>query len=157
MTRSTRRRPTLHAALALVAALLCVAAVGGSAAAQALPTAELSITGHKITAEIASTPDTRATGLMNRFSLRPDTGMLFVFESAEPLGFWMKNTYIPLSIAYIDSAGRILNIEDMAPQTENSHWSRGPGLYALEMRKGWFAERGIKAGDRVEGIGRAGK
>ena len=78
--------------------------------------------------------------------------MLFVFEHAEPQAFWMKNTFIPLSIAFIDADGRIANIEDMAPQTENSHWSRGPVLYALEMRKGWFAERGIKAGDRVEGV-----
>ena len=83
--------------------------------------------------------------------------MLFVFESAEPLGFWMKNTYIPLSIAYIDNGGRILNIEDMAPQTETTHWSKGPGRYALEMRKGWFAERGIRAGDRVDGIPKSGK
>jgi hypothetical protein len=89
---------------------------------------------------------------MNRFSLRPDHGMLFVFERPEPLAFWMKNTYIPLSIAFIGPDGRILNVDDMAPQTETSHWSRGAGLYALEMRKGWFAERGIGAGDRVEGM-----
>jgi hypothetical protein len=137
--------------------MLCAAATGTAFAAPTLPTASLSINGHKITAEVVSTPETRATGLMNRFSLKPDSGMLFVFERAEPLAFWMKNTYIPLSIAFMDADGRILNIEDMAPQTENSHWSRGPGRYALEMRKGWFAERGIKAGDRVEGVARAGK
>ena len=112
----------------------------------------LTINGHKISAEVASTPEQRATGLMNRFSLRPDSGMLFVFEQEEPLGFWMKNTYIPLSIAFISGDGRILNIEDMAPQTETTHWSRGPARYALEMRKGWFAERGIRQGDRVGGI-----
>jgi len=73
------------------------------------------------------------------------------------LSFWMKNTYIPLSIAFIDSEGRILNIEDMAPQTETTHWSKGPGLYALEMRKGWFAEHGIKAGDQMHGLKEAVK
>ena len=62
---------------------------------------------------------------MNRFSLQPDHGMLFVFERPEPLSFWMKNTFIPLSIAFLDANGRILNIEDMAPQTETTHWSKG--------------------------------
>jgi uncharacterized membrane protein (UPF0127 family) len=110
-----------------------------NASAATLPTVTLSVNGNKITAEVASTPEERATGLMNRFSMPRDNGMLFVFQRPEPLGFWMKNTYIPLSIAFLDSDGRILNIEDMAPQTEITHWSRGPGLYALEMRKGWFA------------------
>jgi uncharacterized membrane protein (UPF0127 family) len=116
-----------------------------------LPTIPLTINGHKITAEVARSPDERATGLMNRFSLKPDTGMLFVFEQPEPLAFWMKNTYVPLSIAFLDAGGRILNIEDMAPQTETTHWSKGPALYALEMRKGWFTERGIAPGQVVEG------
>ena len=109
---------------------------------------------HKLIAEVAATPDQRSIGLMHRFSLKPDHGMLFVFERAEPLGFWMKNTFIPLSIAFIGADGRIVNIEDMAPQDERTHWSSGPALYALEMRKGWFAERGIVAGDRVEGLPR---
>ena len=117
-----------------------------------LPAVELVIGGHKLVAEVARTPEQRATGLMNRFSLRPDHGMLFVFERAEPLGFWMKNTYIPLSIAFIDDTGRIVNIEDMVPQAEDTHSSRGPARYALEMRKGWFRERDIKAGARVDGI-----
>ncbi len=90
-----------------------------------MPTVTLAINGHKIVAEVASTPDDRATGLMNRFSLQPDRGMLFVFEHPEPLSFWMKNTFIPLSIAFLDASGRILNIEDMAPQTETTHWSQG--------------------------------
>ena len=157
MILSTRRHRILHAVLAWVVAALSVAPAGEALAAAGLPTAALSINGHRITAEVASSPETRATGLMNRFSLKPDTGMLFVFERPEPLAFWMKNTYVPLSIAFLDADGRILNIEDMAPQTENSQWSKGSGLYALEMRKGWFAERGIKPGDRVEGVGRGGK
>ncbi|MEP7182220.1 MAG: DUF192 domain-containing protein [Betaproteobacteria bacterium] len=123
-----------------------------AAGAAELPTTSLSINGQKFTVEVAASVTERATGLMNRFSLRPDHGMLFVFERAEPLAFWMKNTYIPLSIAFVGADGRILNIEDMAPQTEDNHWSRGPGLYAVEMRKGWFDDRHIRAGDRVEGL-----
>jgi hypothetical protein len=141
----------LGAALFLAAACAFVAPATARAASP-LPTVTLTIKGHKLTAEVAANPEVRATGLMHRFSLRPDSGMLFVFERSEPQAFWMKNTFIPLSIAFIDAEGRIVNIEDMAPQTENSHRSRGPVLYALEMRKGWFAERGIRAGDRVEGI-----
>jgi uncharacterized membrane protein (UPF0127 family) len=119
-----------------------------------LPTTILTINGHKVVAEVARTPDDRETGLMNRFSLQTDHGMLFVFEHPQQLSFWMKNTYIPLSIAFLDQNGQILNIEDMAPQTESTHWSTGPALYALEMRKGWFLDRGVKAGDRVEGVAR---
>jgi uncharacterized membrane protein (UPF0127 family) len=148
-------------ALGLVVAFAAALGSPGSAAAAptagALPVVTLTINGNKITAEVAATTDQRSTGLMNRFSLQPDHGMLFVFEKPEPLGFWMKNTYIALSIAFLDREGRILNIEDMAPQTENTHWSKGPGQYALEMRKGWFAERGVKAGDRVEGIAKLPK
>jgi len=140
--------------LVAVAAALALSMTKPALAA-GLPSVTLSINGHKLTAEVASTPEQRATGLMNRFSLKPDSGMLFIFERPEPLGFWMKNTYIPLSIAFIDPDGRILNIDDMAPQTEMTHWSRGPGLYALEMRKGWYAEHGVKAGDRVQGLDKA--
>lgn len=122
-----------------------------------LPVRSLAIGKHKLVAEVAATPDQRSTGLMHRFSLRPDHGMLFVFERSERLSFWMRNTYIPLSIAFIGPDGKIVNIEDMVPQTETSHWSRGPALYALEMRKGWFAERGIREGDVVVGLpGRTG-
>ena len=124
----------------------------GAGAADALPTVPLSINGQKITAEFATTPEQRATGLMHRFSLKPDHGMIFMSERPEPQAFWMKNTFIPLSIAFIAPDGRIINIDDMAPQDETLHWSKGPALYALEMRKGWFAERGIRAGDIVKGL-----
>jgi len=123
-----------------------------AASAAELPTTPLTIGTHKLTAEVAASPDQRSLGLMNRFSLKPDHGMLFVFERNEPLSFWMKNTYIPLSIAFIAPDGRIVNIEDMKPQTEESHASRGPAMYALEMKKGWFAERGIVPGAIVNGI-----
>ena len=123
-----------------------------AASAAELPTTPLTIGTHKLTAEVAASPDQRSLGLMNRFSLKPDHGMLFVFERNEPLSFWMRNTYIPLSIAFIAPDGRIVNIEDMKPQSEETHWSRGPAMYALEMKKGWFAERGIGPGAVVKGI-----
>jgi uncharacterized membrane protein (UPF0127 family) len=136
-------------ATALVA--LCATTV----AAADLATLELTIKGQRLVAEIAATDATRETGLMNRFSLQPDHGMLFVFRQPRPQAFWMKNTYVPLSIAFIGADGRILNIEDMAPQTESTHPSRGSALYALEMKKGWFAQHGIEAGEPVLGLERA--
>ena len=141
--------------ICLCASLLLAATGYGSAAAADLPSVALSIKGHKLTAEIAATNETRMTGLMHRFSLKPDHGMLFVFREPRQQAFWMKNTYVALSIAYIDDQGRIVNVEDMAPQTENTHPSNGPVLYALEMKKGWFGERGIQAGAVVEGLGKA--
>ena len=122
------------------------------AASADLPQRTLTIGGQKLIVEVASTPQTRETGLMNRFSLQQDHGMLFVFEAPQPLAFWMKDTYIPLSIAFVDHNGRILNIEDMRPQDETTHWSKGPALYAIEMRQGWFAAKGIAAGDAVVGL-----
>jgi len=134
-------------------------AVLAAAPAQAAPlsTIDLTINGNRLVAEIASTEATRSYGLMNRFSLQPDHGMLFVFSEPQPLVFWMKNTYVPLSIAFIGADGRIVNIEDMAPRTEVTHPSRGLALYALEMKKGWFAERGIRPGDAVSGLEKAPK
>jgi uncharacterized membrane protein (UPF0127 family) len=149
--RSTRRKR-------LVPTLLSVILLGPALAAGAeLPTIELSIKGHRLLAEVATTEADRAKGLMHRFSLQPDHGMLFVFKRPQPQAFWMKNTYVPLSIAFVDAGGRILNIEDMAPQTENTHPSRGLALYALEMKKGWFADREIRPGDSVTGLGKAPK
>ena len=134
-----------------------IAATAFAAAASAaqvveLATVPLTINGNKLTAEVAKTNEQQMTGLMYRFSLKPDHGMVFVFDRSEQRAFWMKNTYIPLSIAFVTADGRILNIEDMAPRDESSHLSAGPAMYAIEMRKGWFAERGIKAGDRVSGL-----
>ena len=120
-----------------------------------LPTVALAIKGHRLVAEVAADDSTRMTGLMNRFSLKPDHGMLFVFKEAQPQAFWMKNTYVPLSIAFIGSDGMILNIEDMAPLTESTHPSRGPARYALEMKKGWFDQHGIRSGDSVAGLEQA--
>jgi len=136
--------------LVLCAAALAFAALTAQAAE--LPVVTLTIGSQKLVAEVATTPKEREVGLMHRFSLQPDHGMLFVFEHPEPLAFWMRNTFVPLSIAFIAGDGRILNIEDMQPQTEDSHWSKGAALYALEMKKGWFADKGITAGAVVTGI-----
>lgn len=132
----------------------------GAARAQVnkdLPLVELSIKGSKLKAELANDASTRTVGLMNRFSLKTDHGMLFVFAQSEPLAFWMKNTFVPLSIAYIDNKGVIVNIVDMKPQDESTHPSAGPAMFALEMKQGWFKSRGIVAGDKVEGLDKAGR
>jgi len=117
--------------------------------AQGLPKIPLYIKDREIRVEVAKTPDERAKGLMGRKSLGKDEGMFFLFESEDYHGFWMKNTLIPLSIAFINREGRIVKITDMEPFTLESHLPPQPILYALEMRKGWFTTNGIKAGDLV--------
>lgn len=119
-----------------------------------LPLAELAVGMHRIEAELAHTPEARQNGLMNRKSMPEQRGMVFVFTSEARHCMWMKNTLIPLSVAFIDAQGRILNIEQMQPQTENSHCAAADARYALEMNLGWFAARGIAAGQRVIGVGR---
>jgi uncharacterized membrane protein (UPF0127 family) len=104
----------------------------------------------EICVEVAKTPEERAQGLMNRKQLGKDEGMLFIFEREGYHGFWMKNTLIPLSIAFMDKEGRIVGITDMNPLTLETHDPPQPILYALEMRKGWFSANGIKAGDTVK-------
>jgi uncharacterized membrane protein (UPF0127 family) len=141
----------LLAAAAFAASLPC-AAQPADGKPQSLPISKIQVGAYPVSAEVAQTPDQRALGLMFRFSLPADHGMLFVFPEPQPLGFWMRNTYIPLSIAYIDADGRIVNVADMAPRDESSHPSNGPALYALEMRKGWFADKGLGPGARVTGL-----
>ena len=138
--------------LPVFGAILFAASLSAAPTVVELPTVPLTINGNKLTVEVARTPEQQMTGLMYRFSLKPDHGMVFVFDRSEQRAFWMKNTYIPLSIAFVAPDGRIVNIEDMAPRDESSHLSAGPAMYAIEMRKGWFAERGIRAGDRVSGL-----
>jgi len=136
-------------------ALAILALAARASIADDLPTMELSINGNKVTAELALNTNTRATCLMRRFSLKPDHGMLFVFREPQPLAFWMKNTFIALSIAYIDARGRIIDILDMAPQTEETHPSSGLAMYALEMKKGWFKDHGIMTGAVIAGLEKA--
>ncbi len=98
---------------------------------------------------MALTPDQQSRGLMYRRELGKNAGMLFVYESEKTLGFWMKNTFVPLSIAFLDADGVIVDIQDMQPQSRKSHRSAKPALYALEVNQGWFAERGIGVGDKA--------
>jgi uncharacterized protein len=134
----------------VLAALALAAAQPGSAAE--LPTTKLTIGKHTLTAELAVSYEEQRVGLMNRFSLKPDHGMLFIYAQPQPLAFYMRNTYVALSIAFIGADGRIVDIQDMQPQTEDTHWSKTQAMYALEMKRGWFAERGIVAGDLVKGL-----
>ena len=136
---------------AFVLSLACTAA----AQAQQLPEIGLSVNGHKVTAEVAHTDPTRTQGLMYRRMLPENRGMLFVFRETALHAMWMMNTFVPLSVAFLDAKGVILNIEDMEPQTQDVHPASKPAKYALEMNKGWFAKRGIKPGARLEGIEKA--
>ncbi|MDI7260962.1 MAG: DUF192 domain-containing protein [Thermodesulfobacteriota bacterium] len=116
---------------------------------QSLPKIPLYIKEKEIWVEVAKTPDERAMGLMGRKELGKDEGMFFIFESEGYHGFWMKDTLIPLSIAFIDREGRIVKITDMKPLTLTSHSPPQPVLYALEMNKGWFSRNGVRVGDVV--------
>lgn len=124
-----------------------------SIAAETLPLTPLRIGQHQVTAETAATEQTRTLGLMHRKQPLPENhGMLFVFDAAGFHAMWMQNTYIPLSVAFIDDAGTILNIADMTPLTTDAHTAAGFARYALEMNQGWFRARGIKSGAKVEGL-----
>jgi hypothetical protein len=126
----------------------------GAAAAQQppLPMVQLGAGMHLIRAEVADRDASRAMGLMHRTTLAPNSGMLFVFEQTVVHCMWMKNTPLPLSVAFIDERGAIVNIADMQPHTEVSHCAARPARFALEMAQGWFAERGIRAGTRLRGL-----
>ena len=110
----------------------------------------LTIKGKTIKVEVARTEKEKERGLMFRERLGKDEGMLFVYEREERLSFWMKNTRLPLSIAFIDKGGRIVDIQDMEPFSLETHMSAYPARYALEMNRGWFAREGIKVGDLVK-------
>ena len=134
-----------------IAALFLLAG-SATASAQALPVVKLQAGMHLIQAEVAADFGSRAQGLMYRSAMASNAGMLFIFDQASAQCMWMKNTLIPLSVAFIDERGTVINIEDMAPQTEDSHCAKRGARYALEMNRGWFAARGIKPGTRLGGI-----
>jgi uncharacterized protein len=153
-------RLLVRLAVRLAPALLALtlAANGARAAEQGqppLPTIPLSAGVYAIQAEVANTFPTRAQGLMFRRKMAPNHGMLFVFPASEAHCMWMRNTLLPLSVAFIDERGVILNIADMQPQNDQSHCAVGPARYALEMNQGWFAGKGIKAGARIGGLEKA--
>ena len=143
----------MRAARTITAALLLWLAA--AAQAQQLPEIALAVNGHKLAAEVAHTDPARAQGLMHRRMLPENRGMLFVFTTTAHHAMWMMNTYIPLSVAFIDERGAIINIEDMKPHTQDTHPAAKPAKYALEMNQGWFGKRGIKPGAKIEGMEQA--
>jgi uncharacterized protein len=132
-------------------------ALASSAGAQSgpqptLPTTRLTAGMHIITAELATTPQSRTIGMMFREKTAPNHGMLFVFEYKAPQCFWMRNTPLPLSIAFIEDDGTIVQITDMAPKNDALHCSQRPVRFALEMEQGWFARKGLAVGARISGL-----
>lgn len=133
-------------------ALAAALAIAVPAAAQQLPVVQLTAGMHVVRAEVAADFGSRAQGLMHRKSLPANAGMLFVFDDVSIHCMWMKNTYIPLSVAFMDEAGTIVSISDMEPLSEQTHCAARPARYALEMNRGWFAQRGIKPGMKLGGL-----
>ena len=147
----------------LGASLLLVATCALAGIAQAKepvvtrPTISLNVNGHAVKAELATDDATRQKGLMFRTHMGKNDGMLFVFSQVAYHAMWMKNTLIPLSVAYMDDSGKIVSIHEMEPQTEISHQAEGPVRYALEMNAGWFSANKIKPGDSIKGLDKAPK
>ena len=149
-TRSSRTQAVV------LAIALPLALVVASARAQDAPTEftviPLSAGIHLIRAEVAAENSERAKGLMFRPHLGANQGMVFLFDEPAVQCMWMKNTLIPLSVAFIGEDGRVLNVENMQPQTEASHCAVRPARYALEMNQGWFARHGVAAGTKITGL-----
>jgi hypothetical protein len=121
---------------------------------QRLPAISLTSGIHVIKAEVAATNADRQQGLMFREKLGPNEGMVFVFDAPAGVCMWMKNTLVPLSVAFLSEDGKIINIEDMQPQSTESHCAKSPARYALEMSQGWFRQKNIKPGSAIEGLPR---
>lgn len=136
----------------LLAFVLGVAALAAHAE---MPRIDLVAGMYRIDAEVAADQQNRMIGLMHRQAMAPNQGMLFVFPQENTHCMWMRNTLIPLSVAFIDRDGVIINIENMQPQTEDNHCARRPARYALEMNLGWFAQRGFSAGNKLGGLDKA--
>ena len=141
---------TARSLLAAAVATLAFAAFAQEGP-QKLPASRLSVGMHVIQAEIARTPQEHGVGLMFRKTMPTNDGMLFIFDRPGQQCFWMKNTLLPLSIAFIADDGSITNIEAMKPQTLDAHCSTKEVRYVLEMNEGWFAKRGVKPGMKLQG------
>ena len=141
---------TLRCALLALLNLL-----GGNAMAEPFPEMELAMGMYRIEAEVAATEATREQGLMFRESMAANRGMLFVFPDARRECMWMKNTLMPLSVAFLDDRGVILNVEEMQAKTLNNHCSVGPARFALEMNANWFKQHGFSVGTQLRGLERA--
>ncbi|MEO6919934.1 MAG: DUF192 domain-containing protein [Collimonas sp.] len=140
----------LAAATASIAAFTALPA--SAQESQQLPTISLNIGIHVIKAEVAHSDEQREQGLMFRKKMGANEGMVFVFDTPAGICMWMKNTLIPLSVAFIDKKGAILNVEEMKAQTLDSHCAQGAASYALEMNKSWFKDKNIKPGTVIEGL-----
>jgi uncharacterized membrane protein (UPF0127 family) len=132
--------------------LVAAAFSAGVLAQQKLSVIPLTAGMYVIQAEVAARNAEREQGLMYRRMMGPNEGMVFLFDAPAGVCMWMKNTYLPLSVAFLDSDGKILNIEDMRPETLDSHCAKGLATYALEMNLGWFKQKNIKAGSRISGL-----
>ena len=140
--------------IVLLATSLTVALPGWAQQSQ-LPLLELFAGMHRIEAEVAATSESRQIGMMQRTMMAPQRGMLFVFPEVTAHCMWMRNTLLPLSVAFLDEKGRIINVEDMQPKTDDTHCASKPARYALEMNLGWFKSRGLGAGSAITGIDKA--
>jgi uncharacterized membrane protein (UPF0127 family) len=150
LIKTRQNRPTLSRLLATAALIFQVSAFA-QGQPQNLPTVTLKSGMHNIVAQVARTPEQRSAGLMYRQQMPAHEGMVFIFDSPATQCFWMRNTLIPLSAAFLADDGSIVNIEDMAPLKDDSHCSRKPVRYVLEMNQGWFARLGLKTGDKLSG------
>ncbi|MDR3055149.1 MAG: DUF192 domain-containing protein [Zoogloeaceae bacterium] len=137
----------------------CLVLTGATlAAAQqqaTLPRLDLTVGFYRIVVEVAATPETRQIGLMGRRGMAAHEGMLFVFPQAARHCMWMKNTLLPLSVAFLDDSGRVINIRNMKPGSEENHCADTPARFALEMNQGWFAAKGVAVGSEIKGVERA--
>jgi len=142
---------------AVLVSVFCLVSISPGSGRAELPTLQLTAGMHLIRAEVADTPPARMQGLMFRKTLGQNEGMLFVFADSAAHCMWMKNTYVPLSVAFLDERGTIINIEQMQPHSEQSHCAARPARYALEMSRGWFEQRGIRPGVRLRGLDKPGR
>lgn len=142
-----RRRTTI-----LVAGLLACGTSDAGGGQPPLPAVTLQVGNTAVSAEVADSPEERELGLMFRERLAPDSGMLFVYPSERPRSFWMKNTPLPLTIAYLSASGEVVSLKDMKPQTTRPVLSGKGAMYALEMEQGWFSAHGVQVGDTISGL-----
>jgi uncharacterized protein len=147
----TNHRTLLSHLRIAVSAIACGVTAAQAQVAQQLPTQQLNAGIHIITAELAQTESQREIGLMFRKAMAPNHGMLFSFDRPGTQCFWMKDTLLPLDVAFVQDDGVIVNIDRMQPRSLDSHCSAKPVQFVLEMNKGWFAKRGITAGTRITG------
>lgn len=149
--KSTIRSAWALAFSASMASLLCTPVQAQDSAQTGLPRTTLTAGFYQLDTELAQTPQQHAVGLMFRRQMAPQEAMLFIFDQAQKQCFWMKNTLLPLTAAFLADDGTVVNLEDMQPQTTNSHCSARPVRFVLEVNQGWFAKKGLKPGTRLSG------